>query len=129
VFVVTQTALQMPEYSSWLQVDQSALAPAGQQTDVDDTGALGLSDFLFVVILGDAAQNGMIGSATSATDGMVLIGTFVFWSYMPDFMSFRFPVVQRFTAVIQLAYPLTHQPTHPFTPFRPLPNKEFPCPA
>ena len=63
-----------------------------------DVGSLGISDFLFVVILGDAAQNGMIGSASSAIDGMVLIGTLVFWSYMLDFMSFRFPLVQRFTA-------------------------------
>jgi len=63
-----------------------------------DVGSLGISDFLFVVILGDAAQNGMIGSATSATDGMVLIGTLVFWSYMLDFLSFRFPVVERLTS-------------------------------
>ena len=67
-----------------------------------DVGSLGLSDFLFVVILGDAAQNGMIGSATSATDGMVLIATLIFWSYMLDFMSFRFSVVRRFTAAPRL---------------------------
>jgi uncharacterized membrane protein YcaP (DUF421 family) len=63
-----------------------------------DVGALGISDFLFVVILGDAAQNGMIGEATSAIDGMVLIATLVFWSYMLDFMSFHVPAIQRFTA-------------------------------
>ena len=63
-----------------------------------DVGSLGISDFLFVVILGDAAQNSMIGSATSATDGMVLIATLVFWSYMLDFMSFHFPVMQRLTS-------------------------------
>lgn len=67
-----------------------------------DVGALGLSDFLFVVLLGDAAQNGMIGSATSAIDGMVLIGTLVFWSYMLDLMSFRFTLVRRFTAAPRL---------------------------
>jgi uncharacterized membrane protein YcaP (DUF421 family) len=67
-----------------------------------DVGSLGISDFLFVVILGDAAQNGMIGSATSAIDGMVLIGTLVFWSYMLDFMSFQFPVMQRFTSAPRL---------------------------
>lgn len=55
-----------------------------------------------MVILGDAAQTGMIGRATSATDGMVLIGTLVFWSYMLDFVSFRFPVIQRFTAATRL---------------------------
>ncbi len=67
-----------------------------------DVGSLGVSDFLFVVILGDAAQNGMIGSATSATDGMVLIATLVFWSYMLDFMSFHYPVVRRLTAAPRL---------------------------
>lgn len=67
-----------------------------------DVGSLGISDFLFVVILGDAAQNSMIGSATSATDGTVLISTLVFWSYMLDFMSFHFPVIQRFTSAPRL---------------------------
>ena len=63
-----------------------------------DVGSLGISDFLFVVILGDAAQNSMIGSASSATDGMVLIATLVFWSYTLDFLSFKFPLVARFTS-------------------------------
>ena len=67
-----------------------------------DVGSLGISDFLFVVILGDAAQNSMIGSATSATDGMLLIATLVFWSYMLDFMSFKFPVIQHFTSAQRL---------------------------
>ena len=67
-----------------------------------DVGSLGIRDFLFVVILGNAAQNGMIGSATSAIDGMVLIGTLVFWSYMLDYVSFQFPVIQRFTSALRL---------------------------
>jgi hypothetical protein len=33
------------------------------------------------VILGEAARNSTIGGATSATDGKVLIGTLVFWSF------------------------------------------------
>lgn len=44
----------------------------------------------------------MIGSATSATDGKVLITTLVFWSYMLDFMSFQFTILQRFTAAPRL---------------------------
>ena len=51
-----------------------------------------------MVILGDAAQNAMTGSATSATDGMVPIATLVFWNYLLDFLSFRFPATERFTA-------------------------------
>ncbi|MDP2367168.1 DUF421 domain-containing protein [Rhodoferax sp.] len=67
-----------------------------------DVGSLGISDFLFVVILGDAAQTSMIGSATSLTDGTVLIGTLVFWSYLLDYMSFHFTVIQRFTSARRL---------------------------
>ena len=63
-----------------------------------DVGSVGVSDFLFVVILGDAAQNAMIGSATSATDGMVLIATLVFWNYLLDLLSYHLPVVERLTA-------------------------------
>ena len=61
-------------------------------------GAVGISDFLFVVILGDAAQNAMIGKADSATDGMVLILTLVFWNYTMDYLSFRFPLIERLTS-------------------------------
>jgi uncharacterized membrane protein YcaP (DUF421 family) len=63
-----------------------------------DVGSLAISDFLFVVILGDAAQVGMVGNANSASEGMVLIATLVFWSYLLDYLSFQFPAVQRFTA-------------------------------
>ena len=50
----------------------------------------------------DAAQNGMIGGATSVTDGMVLIGTLGFWSHLPDYASFQFPLIQRFTSAPRL---------------------------
>ena len=43
-----------------------------------------------------------VSPATSATDGMVLVATLVCWSFMLDFMSFRFPVVQRCTAAPRL---------------------------
>ena len=67
-----------------------------------DVGSLGIGDFLFVVILGDAAQNAMIGSATSAADGMVLIATLVFWSYLLDSTSYYVPAVARFTSAPRL---------------------------
>ena len=61
-----------------------------------DVGAMGVTDFLFVVLLGDAAQNGMIGNATSASDCIVLISTLVFWNVMLDVLSWRFPAVEKF---------------------------------
>ena len=60
-----------------------------------DVGSMGITDFLFVVLLGDAAQNGMIGEATSATDAIVLISTLVFWNLLIDWATWRFPLVER----------------------------------
>ncbi len=63
-----------------------------------DVGSMGISDFLFVVLLGDASQNAMIGDGTSATDGIVLISTLVFWNVAIDWLSFRYPALERFFA-------------------------------
>jgi uncharacterized membrane protein YcaP (DUF421 family) len=56
-----------------------------------DVGSVGVSDFLFVVILGDAAQNAMIGEGTSVADGVLLIATLVLWNYLMDWATWRFP--------------------------------------
>jgi uncharacterized membrane protein YcaP (DUF421 family) len=60
-----------------------------------DVGSLGVGDFVFVVILGDASQNAMIGSGTSASDGMLLIATLVGWNVFVDWLAFRFRAVER----------------------------------
>jgi uncharacterized membrane protein YcaP (DUF421 family) len=67
-----------------------------------DVGSMGVSDFLFVVILGDAAQNAMIGEATSASDGMMLIATLVFWNYAIDYVTYRFPALERLASARKL---------------------------
>ena len=63
-----------------------------------DVGSMGVTDFLFVVLLGDAAQNGMIGDATSTTDAVVLISTLVFWNVAMDWATWRFPTVEKLFA-------------------------------
>ena len=67
-----------------------------------DIGSMGITDFLFIVLLGDAAQNGMIGDATSATDAIVLISTLVFWNVAIDWATFRFKAVERLFAAQRL---------------------------
>jgi uncharacterized membrane protein YcaP (DUF421 family) len=62
-----------------------------------DTGTLGPSDLLVLVIIADASQNAMAGDYKSVPDGFVLISTIIGWSYALNFLSFRFPLVQRFT--------------------------------
>jgi uncharacterized membrane protein YcaP (DUF421 family) len=61
-----------------------------------DVGSVSVTDMLFIVILGDASQNAMIGEATSTSDGMVLITTLVFWNFTVDFLSYRFPFFECF---------------------------------
>src|ERR1700749_1602275 len=63
-----------------------------------DVGSMGITDFLFIVLLGDAAQNGMIGDATSANDAVVLISTLVFWNVAIDWATWRWPAVAKLFA-------------------------------
>jgi uncharacterized membrane protein YcaP (DUF421 family) len=67
-----------------------------------DVGSMGITDFLFVVLLGDAAQNGMIGEATSTTDAIVLLSTLVFWNVLIDWATWRWPLVDRLFAARRL---------------------------
>ncbi|HEY8973086.1 MAG TPA: YetF domain-containing protein [Burkholderiaceae bacterium] len=67
-----------------------------------DVGSMGITDFLFIVLLGDAAQNGMIGEASSATDAIALIATLVFWNVLIDWATWRFKWVERLFAAQRL---------------------------
>jgi uncharacterized membrane protein YcaP (DUF421 family) len=58
-------------------------------------GSVGVSDFLFVVIIADASQNAMSGDAKSISDGLVLIAVLVFWNLLIDFLSFKYTWVRR----------------------------------
>jgi uncharacterized membrane protein YcaP (DUF421 family) len=53
------------------------------------TGTLGITDLLLITLLADAAQNAMAGEYTSISDGIVLVGTIIFWNYLFDWLSFR----------------------------------------
>ena len=59
------------------------------------TGNLGLADLLTVVLIADAAQNAMASEYRSITNGLVLVGTIVFWNFFLDWLGDRFPKVER----------------------------------
>ena len=61
-----------------------------------DAGSLGLADILVVVLVADAAQNGMSGEYKSVGEAMVLVGTIAGWNYLIDWMSFRYTWFARF---------------------------------
>lgn len=67
-----------------------------------DIGSASITDFLFVVVLGDAAQNAMIGEGTSVGDGMVLVSTLVLWNYLLDVLSYKYPKIDRLLSARKL---------------------------
>jgi uncharacterized membrane protein YcaP (DUF421 family) len=60
-----------------------------------ESGTLGIADLLLVVLIADAAQNGMADDYRSVSDGLLLVATIIFWSVLLNWLSFRFPLLQR----------------------------------
>jgi uncharacterized membrane protein YcaP (DUF421 family) len=58
-------------------------------------GSLGMTDLLVLVLIADAAQNGMAGDYQSLPDGLVLVGTLIFWNFLLEWLGYRFPVIER----------------------------------
>jgi uncharacterized membrane protein YcaP (DUF421 family) len=54
-----------------------------------DTGAVGMADVLVLVLIADAAQNGISGDYRSVPEGMVVVGTIVGWTWLLDFAAAR----------------------------------------
>jgi uncharacterized membrane protein YcaP (DUF421 family) len=59
------------------------------------TGSLNTADLLVVVLVADAAQNGMASEYRSVTDGLVLIATIYVWNYLLDVAAYRWHAVHR----------------------------------
>jgi uncharacterized membrane protein YcaP (DUF421 family) len=60
-----------------------------------NVGSVGIADILVLVIIADAAQNGMAGEYKSITDGCTLIASIVFWNYLVDWLSYRWPFLRK----------------------------------
>lgn len=59
-------------------------------------GELGMADVLVIVVLADAAQNAIAGEYNSIASGILVVSTIIFWDYMIDWITYRFPVFDRF---------------------------------
>ena len=66
-----------------------------------DAGSLSVSDLLVVVLIADAAQNGMSDNYESLTEGVVVVATIFAWNYALDWLSYR----------SRLVYWLLHPPS------------------
>ena len=56
-----------------------------------EVGSVGTSDLLVVVLIADAVQNAMGADYRSVTEGLLLVVTILFWSYVVDWLDYRFP--------------------------------------
>ncbi len=52
-------------------------------------GSLGTADLLVIVVIADAAQNGMAGKSESVTEAVLLISTIIGWDFFLDFLGFK----------------------------------------
>jgi uncharacterized membrane protein YcaP (DUF421 family) len=59
------------------------------------SGNVGVSDLLVIVLIADAAQNAMASEYKSVPDGLLLVTTIVFWSYALDWLAYHFPTLRR----------------------------------
>jgi uncharacterized membrane protein YcaP (DUF421 family) len=60
-----------------------------------DAGSLAVSDLLVVVLIADAAQNGMAGKYTSLSEGVILVATIFAWNFAFDWLGFRWSFFHR----------------------------------
>ena len=54
-------------------------------------GHFGPADLLVIVLIADAAQNGLGKEYSSVTEGLALVLTIVGWEYLLDWLAWRFP--------------------------------------
>lgn len=60
-------------------------------------GELALMDLVFVVLIANAAANAL-GDYSAVPDAVVLIATLMFWDYLLNVLSYRFPLVERWVS-------------------------------
>ena len=59
------------------------------------SGGIGTTDVLVVVLLAEVAGNGFSADYRSMTEGAVLVGTVLFWSYSIEWLAHRFAFLER----------------------------------
>ncbi|WP_072393511.1 YetF domain-containing protein [Hyphomicrobium sp. CS1GBMeth3] len=57
-------------------------------------GQFGPADLLVIVLIADAAQNGLGKEYGSVTEAIVLVLTIVFWEYVIDWLKWRVPALR-----------------------------------
>ncbi|CAN5259265.1 DUF421 domain-containing protein [soil metagenome] len=58
-------------------------------------GSIGIADLLVIVVIADAAQNGMAGDSKSVTEAVLLILTIILWDFFFDWLGFKSKFFER----------------------------------
>jgi uncharacterized membrane protein YcaP (DUF421 family) len=58
-------------------------------------GSVGMADILVLVIIADAAQNGMSGEYRSVTEGAILVATIIGWNVLADWATYKSELMQK----------------------------------
>jgi uncharacterized membrane protein YcaP (DUF421 family) len=61
-------------------------------------GELSMLDFIFVLLVANAAASAMTGGSVSVANGIILVITIVAWNYLINTATWYFPVLERWTA-------------------------------
>lgn len=57
-------------------------------------GTFGPADLLVIVLIADAAQNGLGKEYSSVTEGLILVLTILGWEYLIDWLQYRYAVLR-----------------------------------
>lgn len=57
-------------------------------------GELALTDLIFILLITEGASHSL-GDYSSLTEGFIVIGTLVFWSFMINVLSYHYPFVEK----------------------------------
>lgn len=60
-----------------------------------ESGTTGVTDLLVIVLIADAAQNGMAGQYTTITDGVLLVAVIIGWSFVLNVVAYYVPAAAR----------------------------------
>lgn len=84
MFVPTESVLEVVIRGSIMYLGMFALLRVFRR----QSGAVGIADLLLIVVIADAAQNGMAGDSKSITEALLLIVTIVIWNWAFDRLGF-----------------------------------------
>jgi uncharacterized membrane protein YcaP (DUF421 family) len=91
MFVPTESVLEVIIRGTIMYLGMFALLRIFRR----QAGALGIADLLVIVVIADAAQNGMAGESKSITEALLLISTIVAWDWIFDYLGFKSPFWKR----------------------------------